>query len=61
LLHPAASLGAVYLVAAIVLGVLFVGSTFLLARDRTKALMVFRFSNIYLALLFAAAMLDVLV
>jgi protoheme IX farnesyltransferase len=61
LLHPAASLGAIYLFSAIVLGATFIGSTLLLARDRRRALFVFRLSNLYLALLFGAAMLDVLV
>jgi heme o synthase len=61
MLYPAASLGPIYLVSAIALGIGFIGSTLLLARDRGKAMAVFKFSNVYLALLFAAAMLDVLV
>jgi protoheme IX farnesyltransferase len=61
LLQPAASLGAIYLVSAIALGVGFVALAFALIRDRARAMLVFRYSNIYLALLFAAAMLDVLV
>ena len=61
LLQPAASLGAVYLVSAIALGVGFVALSIALIRDRGRAMLVFRYSNIYLALLFAAAMLDVLV
>ena len=61
LLQPTASLGAIYLVTAIALGAGFVGLALVLVRDRGKAMLVFRYSNIYLALLFAAAMLDVLV
>lgn len=61
LLQPAASLGAIYLVSAIVLGVGFVALALSLIRNRARAMLVFRYSNIYLALLFAAAMLDVLV
>ena len=60
LLQPAASLGAIYLVPAIALGAGFIGMALLLIRDRGRAMQVFRYSNIYLALLFAAAMLDVL-
>ncbi|MEX1207640.1 MAG: heme o synthase [Acidimicrobiia bacterium] len=60
MLYPAASLGPIYLISAVLLGAAFIGSTLLLARDRSKALGVFKFSNIYLALLFSAAMLDVL-
>jgi protoheme IX farnesyltransferase len=61
MLYPAASLGPIYLFSAIALGAAFVGYTLVLARDRSKALAVFKFSNVYLTLLFAAAMLDVLV
>jgi len=61
LLQPAASLGAVYLVSAIGLGIGFIVMALALVRDRSRAMLVFRYSNIYLALLFAAAMLDVLV
>jgi protoheme IX farnesyltransferase len=61
MLYPAASLGPIYLFSAIALGAIFIGYTLLLARDRSKALAVFKFSNVYLALLFAAAMLDVMV
>jgi protoheme IX farnesyltransferase len=60
MLYPAASLGPIYLISAALLGSAFIGSTLLLARDRSKALSVFKFSNIYLALLFSAAMLDAL-
>lgn len=61
MLYPAASLGPIYLVSAIALGIGFIASTLFLARDRSKALAVFKFSNVYLALLFGAAMLDVMV
>ena len=56
-------LGAVYLVTAAVLGVLFIGQAIRLARDTTpaQAIRLFTFSNIYLALLFAAIAVDTLV
>jgi protoheme IX farnesyltransferase len=61
LLQPAAGLGMVYVVAALVLGVAFIGSAFVVMQSVASAITVFRFSNIYLALLFAAVALDVLV
>ncbi|MEX0825602.1 MAG: heme o synthase [Acidimicrobiia bacterium] len=60
MLYPAASLGPIYLISAVLLGAAFIGSTLMLARDRGKAMGVFKFSNVYLTLLFSAAMLDVL-
>jgi protoheme IX farnesyltransferase len=60
LLHPAASLGGLYLWSAVVLGLAFVGVSASLFFDRSRALLVFRFSNVYLTLLMAALMLDVL-
>jgi protoheme IX farnesyltransferase len=54
--------GALYLVAAAVLGVLFIGQAIRLARDATpaRAIRLFMFSNTYLALLFAAVAVDTL-
>jgi protoheme IX farnesyltransferase len=56
-------LGPVYTAAAIVLGVVLVALAVLLRRDlsRTRAQMLFHYSLVYLALLFAAAAVDPLV
>ena len=56
------ALGVVYLLAAAVLGVLFVAQAIRLARDATpaQAIRMFTFSNTYLALLFAAVAVDTL-
>jgi protoheme IX farnesyltransferase len=58
-----ADTGAVYLASAIVLGVLFVGRAVQLARAETpdRAIKFFTWSNLYLALLFAAIAVDTLV
>jgi protoheme IX farnesyltransferase len=61
LLHPVAGLGPIYLVAAAVLGAWFVADALRLTRDPRRAMLLFRDSNLYLALLFAALALDVLV
>jgi protoheme IX farnesyltransferase len=61
LLHPVAGLGMIYLVAAAVLGAWFVVDALRLTRDPRRAMLLFRNSNLYLALLFAAMALDVLV
>jgi protoheme IX farnesyltransferase len=62
-LVPVASMGVVYTAAAMVLGALFVGQAVVLARDLTpeRAMRLFTFSNLYLALLFAAVAVDVVV
>jgi protoheme IX farnesyltransferase len=62
-LVPVASMGVVYTASAVVLGIAFVVQAVVLARDLTpeRALKLFTFSNIYLALLFAAVAVDVLV
>ncbi len=54
--------GAVYIVTAAVLGVLFIAQAIRLARDTTpaQAIRLFTFSNTYLALLFAAVAVDTL-
>ncbi len=55
--------GVIYVVAAAVLGTLFIGQAIRLARDTTpaQAIRLFTYSNTYLALLFAAVALDTLV
>ncbi|HAX82328.1 MAG TPA: protoheme IX farnesyltransferase, partial [Actinobacteria bacterium] len=61
LLQPVAGLGAVYLVVAIVLGGGFVVGAAMVMTRPGKAMTLFRYSNLYLALLFGAVALDVLV
>ena len=55
-------IGAIYIVTAAVLGVLFIGQAIRLARDTTpaQAIRLFTYSNTYLALLFAAVAVDTL-
>jgi protoheme IX farnesyltransferase len=57
----AGGLGTIYLVASLVLGGLFIGGAWLLARraDRRSALRLYLFSLAYLALLFGAMVADV--
>ena len=57
----AGGLGTIYLVASLVLGVLFIGAAWLLSRraDRRSALRLYLFSLAYLALLFGAMVADV--
>jgi protoheme IX farnesyltransferase len=57
------AVGALYLTAAGVLGVLFIGQAIRLARDSSPAhaIRLFTYSNTYLALLFAAVAIDTLV
>ncbi len=56
------NVGAIYVVTAAVLGVLFIGQAIRLARDTTpaQAIRLFTYSNTYLALLFAAVAVDTL-
>ena len=61
LLYPVAGLGAVYLAMAALLGVGFVAGAVRLLGHPGRALALFRYSNVYLALLFGAVALDVLV
>ena len=61
LLQPAAGLGVVYVTAAVVLGLAFVVSAVVVMRRTSAAIAVFRFSNVYLAALFAMVAVDVLV
>jgi protoheme IX farnesyltransferase len=62
-LLAAEPMGAIYIVSAAVLGVAFVWAAVHLLRDTTpqRAIRLFTFSNTYLALLFAAVAVDVLV
>ena len=57
----AGAFGGIYLVASMVLGLAFVGSAVLLYRraDRRSALRLYLFSLLYLALLFAAMVIDI--
>ncbi|HUG74929.1 MAG TPA: heme o synthase [Acidimicrobiia bacterium] len=61
LLYPIASVGSVYLVSALVLGVVLIGQAIALHRRPDRAMRLFRWSNLYLALLFASVVVDVLV
>jgi heme o synthase len=62
-LYPVAHMGPLYLAASLILGTLFVGRAWIVARKATaKAAMgLFKFSILYLALLFAAVAVDVVV
>jgi len=63
LMYPAGRMGVIYLVAALVLGGLFVWRAVGLARDVSgkRAIRLFSFSNQYLALLFLAMAIDAVV
>lgn len=61
LLYPIASVGSVYLTAAGALGAVLMGQALSLHRRPDRAMRLFRWSNLYLALLFAAVVVDVLV
>ncbi len=61
LLVPVAGMGWIYLLSAVTLGGVFIWETWLVHRDPGRAMMLFTYSTRYLALLFAAVMLDVLV
>ncbi len=58
-LVPAADLGWVYVAAAVALGVGFIGGAWRLRARPDTAMQLFRYSNLYLSLLFAAIALDV--
>jgi heme o synthase len=62
-LHPIARMGAIYGAAAVVLGILFVARALQLRAGGSilAAVRLFRFSILYLALLFGAVALDVLI
>ena len=59
LLIPAAGMGPLYGIAAVVLGAGFVVGSWRLHRRPSAAMQLFRFSNVYLTLLFAAMAVDV--
>jgi protoheme IX farnesyltransferase len=61
MLQPVAGLGNIYLVSALVLGAWFIVESFRLLRDPGRAMRLFRYSNVYLTLLFAAVAVDALV
>jgi protoheme IX farnesyltransferase len=61
LLVPVAGMGWIYLLAAVTLGGVFIWETWLVHRDPGRAMVLFTYSTRYLALLFGAVMLDVLV
>jgi protoheme IX farnesyltransferase len=61
LLVPVAGMGWIYLLTAVILGGLFIWETWLVHRDPDRAMVLFTYSTRYLALLFGAVMLDVLV
>ncbi len=61
LLQPAAGLGTLYVASAVALDAGFIAASMSLLRKTSAAMTVFRLSNVYLALLFAAVALDVLV
>jgi len=62
-LVPVSGVGWIYGITALVLGVMFVAAAFALLRKPTPeaALKLFHFSNTYLALLFVAIAVDVIV
>ena len=60
-LVPVAGLGWIYLLAAVSLGGAFIWETWLVHRDPGRAMVLFTYSTRYLALLFGAVMLDVLI
>jgi protoheme IX farnesyltransferase len=61
LLVPLAGMSWVYLVAAVALGGWFLWETWRVHRDPGRSMALFTASNVYLAALFAAVALDVLV
>ncbi len=60
MLQPVAGLGTPYLVSALVLGGWFVIESLRLLADPDRAMLLFRYSNVYLTLLFAAVAVDAL-
>jgi heme o synthase len=60
LLVPLGPMSWIYLVAALALGVWFLWDTWRVHRDPSRAMALFMTSNLYLAALFAAVMLDTL-
>ena len=60
-LVPAADLGWIYMLSALVLGAGFMLEAYRVALDPNRAMKLFGYSNIYLATLFAAVLVDVMV
>ena len=61
MLQPVAGLGLPYLVVAMASGAWFVWESLRLLRDEERAMLLFRYSNVYLTVLFAAMAVDALV
>jgi protoheme IX farnesyltransferase len=61
LLVPIAGLGWIYLLSAVGLGTWFLWQTWLVHRDPGRAMVLFIYSTYYLALVFVAVMVDVLI
>jgi protoheme IX farnesyltransferase len=61
MLQPVAGLGLPYLAAALAAGAWFVWESIRLLRDEGRAMLLFRYSNVYLTVLFAAMAVDALV
>jgi len=61
MLQPLTGLGIPYLVTAVVAGVWFVGESIRLLRHPERAMLLFRYSNVYLTVVFSAMAVDVLV
>lgn len=58
-LIPAPHLGMIYIVAAVLLGLVFIFAAFNLRKNPDRAMRFFTFSNTYLSLLFVAVLVDV--
>ncbi|MFB3052234.1 MAG: heme o synthase, partial [Acidimicrobiia bacterium] len=61
LLVPLGNMSWIYLIAALVLGAWFLWDTWLVYREPSQAMRLFTTSTVYLSVLFAAVMLDVLI
>jgi len=61
MLQPLSSLGLIYLTTAMVAGAWFVWESIRLLRDERRAMLLFRYSNVYLTVLFSAMAVDALV
>ena len=61
MLQPLTDLGLIYLVSAAVVGAWFVWESIRLLRDRARAMLLFRYSNVHLTLLFSMMAVDALV
>ena len=61
MLQPLTEMGLIYLITALVTGVWFVWESIRLLRDPGRAMLLFRYSNLYLTVLFSAMAVDALV